>query len=110
MAERLVVLRNEDALGFVADSCAALADAVNQLRAVRSTDADLVDVYAEMVLTYSRLVRSSRAGDPAATARANIIDHLVHRLEQARAGEITLPVLDIVDRLHAEITRQPAGV
>lgn len=110
MGDRVVVLRADDGIGFVADACAALADAVNQIRVTRSTDGDLVDAYAEMVVAYSRLVSARLDGDPHATARRNIIDHLVERLRQARAGENSLRVLDVVDRLHAEITREPAGV
>ena len=110
MGDRVVVLRADDGTGFVADACAALADAVNQVRVSKSTDGDLVDAYAETVVTYSRLVRRRLDGDPHGSARLNIIDHLVERLRQARAGENPLPVLDIVDRLHAEITREAAGV
>lgn len=110
MTDRVVVLRADDGIGFVADACAALADVVNQVRAVRAGDADLVDAYAETVVAYSRLVLDRLDGDPHAETRRNIIDHLVGRLRQAQAGEITPPVLDIVDRLHGEITREPAGV
>lgn len=80
------------------------------VRLVRPSDQALVDVYAELVIAYSRLVGRQLAGDPAASARVNIIDHLVERLRQARNGEMTIPVLDVVDRLHAELTRQPAAV
>ena len=107
--ERVVVLRSEDPLGFVADACDALAEAVNRMRAVRSSDADLVDTYAELVLAYTRLVRRGLTDEPAKTARLNIVEHLVERLRQARAGEINLRVLDVVDRLHAEITRETIG-
>lgn len=110
MTDRVVVLRPDDAIAFLADSCAALADALNQVRVVRSGDAALVDVYAEVVLAHSRLVRRRLDNDRESTAQVNIIEHLEERLRQARAGEITVAVLDIVDRLHAEITREPAGV
>src|SRR5438094_880676 len=86
MADRVVVLRSDDAMGFVGEAC------------------------AEMVVAYSRLVGRGLADDPHGTARRNIIDHLVERLRQARAGEFTLPVLDIIDRLHGELTREPAAV
>jgi hypothetical protein len=108
--ERIVVLRSEDPLTFVADACAVLADAVNEVRVVRGADSDLVDVYAETVLAHCRLVRRQLADDPAGQVRANIIDHLVERLRQTRAGEISMAVLDVVDRLHGELTREPAGV
>lgn len=108
--ERVVVLRSDDPLAFVADACAALADAVNEVRAVRRSDRELVESYAELVLAYSRLVRARLTADPQVTTQMNILDHLEERLRQARAGEIALPVLDVVDRLHAETTREPAGV
>ena len=41
---------------------------------------------------------------------ARVGDHLVERLDQARAGEISIPLLDIADRLHAELVRQPLPV
>lgn len=36
MTDRIVVLKNDDAIGFVADACAALAAAVNEIRVSRS--------------------------------------------------------------------------
>jgi hypothetical protein len=110
MSDRVVVLRTDDGISFVADACAALADAVNELRVVRTPDTDLVDAYAELVVAYSRLVRRQLADDPTGVVRVNIIDHLLERLRQARAGEDTLPIVDLVDRLHGELTREPAGV
>jgi hypothetical protein len=110
MGDRVVVLRADDGIGFVADACAALADAVTRVHVSKSTDADLVDTYTEMVVAYSRLIRDRLDGDPHGEVRRNIIDHLVHRLRQAQAGHITVAVVDVVDRLHAEITREPAGV
>lgn len=113
MGDRMVVLRADDAVGFVADACAALADAVNEVRLSRSTDTGLVDTYAEMVVAYSRLLRRQWAEYPdhrSAVVRVNVVDHLVERLRQARDGEITVPVVDVIDRLHGELTCQPAGV
>jgi hypothetical protein len=110
MADRVVVLRSDDGVGFLADACAALADAGNEVRVIRTTDAELVDVYAELVVAYSRLVRRRLDGDGAATARAKILGHLQERVRQAAVGEISLPILDVVDRLHGELTREPAGV
>ena len=110
MGSRVVVLRADDGIGFVADACAALAEAVNQVRVVRSTDSTLVEAYTETVVAYSELVRRQlSAQDPAETVRVTIIDHLIGRVRQAQAGEITIPVLDVVDRLHGEITRQSAS-
>jgi hypothetical protein len=39
-----------------------------------------------------------------------VIDHLIERLGQARTGEISIPLLDIADRLDAELVRQPLPV
>ena len=41
---------------------------------------------------------------------ARVGDHLGERQRQARAGEISIPLLDIADRLHAELVRQPLPV
>jgi hypothetical protein len=107
MADRIVVLRAHDAVSFVADGCAALADAVNEVRLQRRGDEELIRAYAAMVVAYSRVQRDelSVRGE---TARLAVIDHLVERLGQAGAGEINISVLDIVDRLHGELTREPA--
>ena len=110
MTDRIVVLRTDDALAFVADACAAFADAVNEIRVSRAGDTDLVSAYAEMVVAYSRLLRSRPCSDRHRPAHLAIVDHLVERLRQAQNHEITTPVLDIVDRLHGELTREPAGV
>lgn len=109
MTDRIVVLRDREALSFVADGCAALADAANQIRLARAGDAELVNVYAEMVVAYSHLVRDGLA-ERGETVRLAIIDHLVERLRQAQTGEIAMSVLDIVDRLHGELTRERAPV
>jgi hypothetical protein len=106
----MVVLRGDDAVGFLADSCGVLADAVNEVRVSRTTDPDLVEVYAELVVAYSRLVRRRLDADPGSTVRVNILGHLEERIRQATAGEIAWPVLDVVDRLHGELTREPAVV
>ena len=110
MGDRVVVLRTDDGIGFVADACAASAEAVHQVRVSRATDADLGDAYTELVIAYSELVRRRLTDDPHATTRITIIDHLLGRIRQAQAGDITVPVLDVVDRLHGELTREPALV
>lgn len=111
MGDRVVILRSDDGFGFLADACAALAEAVNHVRVARTGDGDLVEVYAELVVAYSRLVRRRLDdGSLAATARGNILEHLEERIRQARAGEITMPLLDVVDRLHGEVTREPTVV
>jgi hypothetical protein len=110
MTDRSVVLRKDDALVFVADACAALADAINEIRASRTGDTNLTAAYAEMVVAYSRLLRDQLSDARHGPANLAIVDHLAERLRQAQNNEITTPVLDIVDRLHGELTREPAGV
>jgi hypothetical protein len=64
----------------------------------------LVGVYAEMVRAYVMLRRPLTATEPHGEVQLRIIDHLLDRLGQARAGGIATPITDIVDRLHAEVT------
>lgn len=106
MTDRIVVLRSNDSLSFVADVCGALAEAVSEIRLVRPGDQDLIAVYAEMVRALARLTRPALATGPSATVRLAMVDHLLGRLREAQAGEISMPVIDIVDRLHEELTRQ----
>ena len=70
----------------------------------------LIETYAEMLRAYSNLLRPTLLGDPSCATQVKVIDHLVERLGQARAGEISIPVLDFADRLHAELVRQPLPV
>jgi hypothetical protein len=109
MVDRVVVLHADDGLSFVADACAVMADAVDETRLVTAGHADLVEAYAEMVVAFGRLV-SPRLLDDGETVRVSVMDHLLDRLVQARAGLIALPVLDIVDRLHGELTQTTARV
>ena len=106
----MLILRRENPLDFVANACAALADSVNELRTSRVGDHLLIETYAEMLRAYSNLLRPTLVGDPSCTTQVKVIDHLVERLGQARAGEISIPVLDFADRLHAELVRQPLPV
>ena len=101
--DRVVVLRDDDPLAFVADACAAAAAAAAEPRSWRPQDVAMVDVYAELVVAHARLVRPRLGG-----ARLQVIDHLTERIGQARSGEISTPLVDIVDRLHGEVTAQPA--
>jgi hypothetical protein len=39
-----------------------------------------------------------------------VINHVVEHLRQARAGDTSIPLLDIADRLQAELVRQPLPV
>ena len=106
-SDRVVVLRPDDPASFLADACAAAA-AVNEVRVWRPNDAGLVDLYSELVLAYARLRRADIARSDHASVRLAVIDHLAERLAQARNGEITTPALDIVDRLHGDLTAEPA--
>ena len=109
MVDRVVVLHADDGLSFIADGCAVMADAVNETRLVTSGHADLVEAYAEMVVAFARLVRP-RLLDDGETIRVAVMDHLLDRLTEARTGLIALPVLDVVDRLHGELTQDHARV
>ena len=109
MVDRVVVLHADDGLSFIADACAVLADAVNETRLVTTRHSDLVEAYAEMVVAFARLVRP-RLLDDGETVQAGVMDHLLERLAQARSGLIAPPVLDIVDRLHGELTQDYARV
>lgn len=101
--DQVVVLRDDDPLAFVADACAAAAEAAAEPRSWRPQDVAMIDLYAELVVAYARLVRPRLGG-----VRLAVIDHLTERVAQARRGEIATPLVDIVDRLHSEVTAQPA--
>lgn len=109
MVDRVVVLHADDGMSFIADACAVMADAVNETRLVTSGHADLVEAYAEMVVAFAQLVRP-RLLEDGETVRVAVMDHLLDRLTQARTGQITLPVLDVADRLHGELTQDHARV
>ena len=107
-SDRVVVLRPDDPASFLADACAAAAEAVNEVRVWQQGDANLVELYGELVFAYARLRRADIARSDHATVRLAVIDHLVERLAQARNGEITTRALEIADRLHGELTAEPA--
>lgn len=109
MVDRVVALQADDGLSFIADACAAMADAVNETRLVTAGHGDLVEAYAEMVVAFARLVRARLPAD-GETVRVAVVDHLIERLAQAQAGLIALSLLDIVDRLHGELTQDYARV
>lgn len=108
--DRVVVLRRDDPVRFVADACAALAESVNEIRLVRLNDGCVVEAYAELVVAYSALIRARLAEDPQERARVAVLDHLTERLRQAQRGEIAIRVVDVVDRLHGELTNVTARV
>jgi hypothetical protein len=107
MSERIIVLHAEQPRQLLIDVCAALADAVNEPHAWRPTDTELLTVYAEAVSALARLRRAHLAGRPGAEVPVAIIDHLFDRLRQTQAGEIEIPLADVVDRLHAEAISEP---
>jgi hypothetical protein len=109
MGDRVVVLRSDDPLGFVADACAAVAELVNETHLWHSGDQLVTETYAELLVAFANLVRPDLIADANSGTQLAIIDHLVERLRQARAGEFNVPVLDVADRLHAELTRQPVS-
>jgi hypothetical protein len=104
--DRVVVFRADNPLGFVADVCAALADSVNEIRELRPTDKTLEETYAEMLCAYASLMHPVIAGAPSSESRLAIIEHLLDRLRQARAGDINYSLLNVADRLHAELTHR----
>jgi hypothetical protein len=110
MSDQVLILRRDHPLDFVADMCAALADSLNEIHVTRESEELLADTYAEMLCAYSNLLRPGMATDPGSATQLNVVDHLVERLRQARAGEISIPLLDIADRLHAELVRHPLPV
>jgi len=110
MGDQVLILRRDRPLDFVDNACAALADLINEIHVSRMGDQLLIETYAEMLRAYSNLLRPASVSDPSCTTQVKVIDHLVERLGQARAGEISIPLLDIADRLHGELVRQPLPV
>jgi hypothetical protein len=104
VTDRIVVLRRADPFSFIADGCAALAQAVNEPHAWSTTDDDLVGAYAAMVRAYAALLRPAIGNE----VQLRIVDHLLDRLGEAERGDFPVPIVDIVDRLHAELTPTPA--
>jgi hypothetical protein len=103
MSDRLVVLHSDDPIAFVADACAAVAGAVNEPHAWQANDSTMAATYAALLRAYVSL--SVEAGQEDVQCR--IVTHLLNRLDQAERGEIVTPLLEVADRLHAELTRQP---
>jgi hypothetical protein len=104
MSDRVVVLRTQDPVSFVADACGALAEVVNKIQAWGPSHDELVRVYAELVRALANLERPILARAESGEVRLNIVDHLIERLDQAQSGQINMAVADIADRLHGEIT------
>jgi len=106
MSERIVVLRSGQSLQFLMDACAALADEVNEPHAWTNADEELMSVYAEVVTALARLRREELAGGSEPNVQVAIVDHLIERVRQTRAAEISMRLADVVDRLHAEAVNQ----
>ena len=100
---QLIVLRAEAPVAFLADACDALAEAVNRIRSSSPADQRLMEVYAETVRAWALVERRRLVFVSDASTQLAIVDHLLERLSQAQAGDTALPVVDIVDRLHAEL-------
>ncbi|MGH7747099.1 MAG: hypothetical protein ACREQ5_20440, partial [Candidatus Dormibacteria bacterium] len=61
-------------------------------------------VYAETVGAYARLLwEEMRRMPEGSQAWLDIVDHLLERLRQVRAREITLDVLEIAGQLHLRL-------
>ena len=110
MTDRVVVFASDLPKQFLIDVCAALADATNEPYVWVSADEELVTVYAEAVIALARVRRTELEEHPGSQVHLAVIDHLVQRIEQIRAGEIGFRLADVVDRLHAESLREPVGV
>lgn len=107
MSERIIVLRSEQPQQVLVDVCSALADAVNEPHAWRPSDTELLNVYAETVSALARFRRTELAEHPGSGVSVAVIDHLLDRIRQKQAGEIEIPLADLVDRLHAEAICEP---
>jgi hypothetical protein len=106
VSDRIVVLRPEDPHGFIVDACAAFADLVNETHLWRSSDQIAIGTYAELLICLANLARPTLASECGTERQLAIIDHLVERLKEARAGETAIPAADIADRLHGELDRE----
>jgi hypothetical protein len=74
----------------------------------KADDSAAIGVYAELVVALANLKRPDLVADGSSSTQLAINDHLVHRIRQAQRGELVPPLLDIVDRLHAELLREPS--
>src|SRR5438874_1447853 len=81
-----------------------LADAIPDTDVGDPERAELTAVYAEVVCAYARIVRPEFALLPEGSeVWPRVIDHLLERVRQARAGEISLDLPDIAEQLQARI-------
>ncbi len=111
MSQRVVQYRPGEPLAFLADVCGALADAIPDTDVGDPDRAELTAVYAEVVCAYARIVRPEFALLPEGSdVWPRVIDHLLERVRQARAGEISLDLTDIAEQLHARIEEVTAPI
>ncbi|MGO8870109.1 MAG: hypothetical protein ACLQPH_01680 [Acidimicrobiales bacterium] len=106
MSERIIMLRSNQPMRFLVDACAALADEVNGPHAWTASDEELLAVYAETASALARLRRAQLDRRPRCGVQIAVLDHLMVRVRQTRAGEIEFRLADVVDRLHAAATSE----
>jgi hypothetical protein len=104
ITDRVVVLHEAAPAAFLADACRAFAEAVNAIRLARPQREETVAVYAELVGAYTRF-KLARPDAEISEVDRNIVAHLLERIHEARGGEYTIPLTDIVDQLHARVER-----
>ena len=111
MSEHVVVLDPGRPLGFLEDACAALAEAVSEMRDGAPGSEELAVVYGEVVGAYARLLREELSRMPETSpAGLNIVDHLLERLRQVRSRECTIEVAEIADQLHGRLCEATAPI
>jgi hypothetical protein len=104
MSGSVVLLDPQRPLAFLQDACSALAEAVTDVPALSDSRDELAVVYAETVGAYARLLREEMSRMPETSqVWLNIIDHLLERLRQVRAREITLDLVEIADQLNGRL-------
>jgi putative IMPACT (imprinted ancient) family translation regulator len=69
MGDRVVVLRSDDPLGFVADACAAVAELVNETHLWHLSDQLATETYAELLVALANLVRPDLITDASVLTR-----------------------------------------
>lgn len=98
--DRVVVLESERPMDFLARAGVALADAANDLRVARSTDDELVEVYAEVLGAQARILVRQLGEAPEHDVWCKRVEHLLMRAEEVHDGEPGHRLVDIADQLH----------
>ena len=98
--DRIVVLDSERAMEFLARASLALADAANDVRVARSSDDELVEVYAEVLGAQARILLRQFRDVPEHEVWCKRIQHLLMRAEETHDGESGHRLVDIADQLH----------